>query len=113
MLCEPKKQLPIILASKAMVRGVDYLFLGKDNNFRGKEENIKGGAGLARLGSVFGAVDAEKSQKRIHVHCGVDLRPVDPEDGTANQEGVIYCPQCGAKLNSEARFCRECGAALK
>ncbi|MBS3809640.1 MAG: zinc-ribbon domain-containing protein [Desulfobacterales bacterium] len=176
------------LASKARVRGVDYLFLGKVTNFRVKEENTKVGAGLARLGSVFGAVDVEKSQKQIHVDCGVDLRLVNPEDGTllaasfgeykrtdsvsamgfeilgtgvrsksdlriskenrgkilrlaldeavrkmlpdidrslqsasgnrsgsgtANQEGAVFCPQCGAKLDSDARFCRECGAALK
>lgn len=70
------------LASKARVRGVEYLFLGKVTNFRVKEENSKVGAGLARLGSIFGAVNVEKSQKQVHVDCGVDLRLVNPEDGT-------------------------------
>ena len=70
------------LADKGRVRGVDYLFVGKVTNFRVKEVEATTGAGLARLGGIIGGVDVEKSQKHIQVDCGVDLRLVDPEDGS-------------------------------
>jgi len=73
---------PDELAASGRVRGVDYLFVGKVTNFRVKEVETTTGAGLGRLASVVGGVDVEKSQKHIQIDCGVDLRLVDPVDGT-------------------------------
>ena len=71
---------------EGQVRGVDYLLIGKVTNMRVKAENSKRGVGIGNVrlpfGGSVGAFDYQKKSSKIKAECGIDLRLVDPEDGT-------------------------------
>lgn len=77
---------PREMARAGKVRGVDYLILGKVTNFRVQAAKSRTGLGIAQLGlgklGGVGAFDLKKSNSRITVECGVDLRLVDPSTGS-------------------------------
>ncbi len=66
---------PNELARPGKVRGVDYLFIGKITNMRVKAERTRSGAGIL-------VVAWRDSRTRITIECGVDLRLVNPTDGS-------------------------------
>lgn len=70
------------LAATGQVRGIDGLFIGKITNFQVKRQKKSGGFGLATVGDVVGGLDVDTSKTVITVEIGVDLRIVDPEDGS-------------------------------
>ncbi len=77
---------PKEMARQGKVRGLDYLVLGKVTNFRVQAARSRTGLGIAQLhlgkyGGV-GGFDLKKSNSRITVECGVDLRLVDPSTGS-------------------------------
>ncbi len=77
---------PKEMARQGKVRGVDYLIIGKVTNFRVQAAKSRTGLGIAQLGlgklGGVGAFDLKKSNSRITVDCGVDLRLVDPSTGS-------------------------------
>jgi len=74
------------LAQAGRVRGVDYIFIGKITNFLVKREERSGGFGVGRVnlpgGGNFGGLDIKKDKVVVTVEVGVDLRMVNPSDGS-------------------------------
>jgi curli biogenesis system outer membrane secretion channel CsgG len=66
---------PNELARPGRVRGVDYLFIGKITNMRVKAERSRSGAGIL-------IVAWRDARTRITIECGVDLRLVNPTNGS-------------------------------
>ena len=66
---------PAELAKPGRVSGVDYIFIGKITNMRVKAERSRSGAGIL-------IVAWRDARTRITVECGVDLRLVNPTNGS-------------------------------
>ncbi|MDA3961430.1 MAG: hypothetical protein PF961_11615 [Planctomycetota bacterium] len=69
-------------AQVGKVRGVDALLIGKITNFQVKRQEKKGGFGFINIAGAIGGVDVDTDKVEISVEIGVDLRLVDPSDGT-------------------------------
>ena len=71
------------LAKPGLVRGVDYLLLGKVTNLRVKQESTSNGFGLAQLGGAInlGGMDVKNNKTIVTTECGVDIRLVNPTTG--------------------------------
>ena len=70
-----------------MVRGVDYLLIGKITDMRAKTVRKDrgfgiGNLGLKKLGRISSAIDYSREDIEIQAECGVDLRLVDPTSGS-------------------------------
>lgn len=74
------------LAKQGQVRGVDYLLIGRVTNLRVKTTRNNKGFGLGKIGGGMlgsaGLGDVKSSEVIIQTDCGVDLRLVNPTDGT-------------------------------
>ncbi len=75
---------PAELAKPGRVSGVDYIFIGKITNMRVKKEKTASGFSLGKILTVRGhsVFDYNNKKSTITVECGVDLRLVDPTNGT-------------------------------
>jgi len=74
-------------AEAGVVRGVDYLLIGKITDMRAKTVRKErgfgiGNLGIKSLGRLNGAVDYSREDVEIQAECGVDLRLVDPSTGS-------------------------------
>lgn len=70
------------MAKAGQVRGIDYMLVGNVTNLRMKTENKSTGFGLAQVGSLFGGADVKKKNVIITTECGVDIRLIDPTNGS-------------------------------
>lgn len=73
------------MAKPGLVRGVDYLFIGKVTNLRVKAEKSGRSFGLGSLPIPYagyaGLFDYKNRNSTITAECGVDIRLVDPTTG--------------------------------
>jgi curli biogenesis system outer membrane secretion channel CsgG len=73
------------IAKPGLIRGVDYLFLGKVTNLRVKAERSAKSFGLGAIpipgAGYAGLFDYKNKNSTITAECGVDLRLVDPTTG--------------------------------
>ncbi|MGQ9592710.1 MAG: CsgG/HfaB family protein [Planctomycetota bacterium] len=73
------------MAKPGLVRGVDYLFVGKVTNLRVKAERSRRSFGLGSLPIPYagyaGFFDYKNRNSTITAECGVDIRLVDPTTG--------------------------------
>jgi curli biogenesis system outer membrane secretion channel CsgG len=69
------------LAKPGVVRGVDYLLIGRVTNLRVKREDTRKGANLGGIGGAFSSFGFDKKDTVITSECGVDIRLVDPSSG--------------------------------